>query len=420
MERKFFYFKQPVAYTELNAAFAGAENALFQLVVDYGLTGLLNGLVPVQNPSGTDLHVSVTAGLGYDNQGERLYVPTAQLVDCSVDQASVPTTVTTPTFSRIVSVCITFARALSDPRTDGNATTVYFEQAESYLLKVIAGVAALSPTAPSIPSNYVLLGDVTLSYGTTAIVNGNISYARVPQATRATATQVSAAGDGGTRFSTTTGTVQSQLNAIQTALDSLESNGADTIKQFASVAALRATAAAPTYATAAVCVVQGFGLYIWNASSTDADDGNFVITPTGVATGRWLSSRVKNGIIGVHNVQTSGIVSTTSTADYTGLHTTFAAKSGDIFLVFWAAEGGQDTGTTSVQVSDNGGGYTSVSNTSFGAHTGSGDGCANGGGSGYYVCTATGNSDVKVRISSPSGSSSTWGDGTLTVMQIRP
>ena len=218
MERKFFYFKQPVAYTEMNAAFDGAENALFALAVDWGLTGIISGLAPVQNPAGADMHVQVTAGLGYDELGERIQVLTPQLVNLAVDSNSVSTAVPTSGQSRIVSVFIEFERALSDPRTDGNSATVYFEHAESFQFVVTQGVASSStPTPPSIPSNQVLLADVTLVFGQTAIHTADISYARVtiaPTPGAPAADTTSASAHTGTYVSTTAGNVQNQLNEL--------------------------------------------------------------------------------------------------------------------------------------------------------------------------------------------------------------
>jgi hypothetical protein len=435
MERKFFYFKQPVAYTEINAAFTGAENAVFNLVVDYGLDGIISGLAPVQHGGG-NLTVDVTAGIGYDQLGERTYVPTLQNLNCAVDENAVSTAVSTSGHSKILSVFSEFERALSDPRTDGNADTVYFEQAESFKLNVVQGTEATSPTPPALVADQLLLADITLSYGQSAIVTANISYARAQYASSPTApaaSAVTAVGASGTRFSTSTGSAQSQLNALKSGIDALETNGVDTIKQFANIAALRATAAAPSYAVAAVCTVVGFGVFVWSASSTAADDGYFTIQPTGLGTGRWVgltgplgtglaqndatgrvpAAGVRNGIVAivqVNNVGAGNELVGTSDELITGLQFTVSttAQAGDILILLATVNlttpgsgGAPGFATTYSQVSENGGGFATIPGSSIkspnltGAAGGSDCGLS---GAAYHVVGASGGLAVQQHI----------------------
>lgn len=293
MERKSFYYKQPVAYTELNAAFDGAENAVNNLVIDYGLDGLISGLVVQQHNAG-DLTVNVTSGVAYDSNGKRIDVTTTQNVNCAVDYLSVSTTVSGGGNSKILSLFAQFEQALSDARTDGNGSTVYFEHAESFVLEIHQGTEGASPTPLALIPGKVLLADITISHGTTQILTGQISFARTQYYGNPAPVSVPAAT--GTRFSLAAGVLPTQLAAIQAQIDSTLSSGIDTIKQFASISALRA-AGAPSYATAAVATVPTFGLFVWTPGSSATDDGLFVVQPTGVVgSGRWISMTAQIGV----------------------------------------------------------------------------------------------------------------------------
>ena len=323
----------------MNLAFDGAENAIHDIVADYGMQGIISGLQPVQDGAGS-LNVLVTAGLAYDPQGDRIFVPVQQTLNCSVDMNSVSTAVSTSGHSKIVSVFVQFERVLSDPRTDGNAVTVYFQQDEGFQLNVIQGAEAVSPTPPALQGNMLLLADLTFTFGMSQVLTAGISYAR-SQIYGTKATVLTATASPGTRFSTVAGSVQSQLNALQGGIDAIESNGVDTIKQFASVAALRATAAPPAYATNAVCTVPGFGLFVWSPSSTALDDlgaTSVVVQPTGVVTGRWLAlstGRLPAGLphFGLVNAQTVIFETGSILAAWGAWALNYQAQTGDIFIL---------------------------------------------------------------------------------------
>lgn len=179
MDRRQFYFKQGVTEGELNDAFAGAENAIFNLAADNALTGVLaNAAVSSHSPS-ANLTVDVSAGgLVYDPQGERISIPTLQTVDMSVDFNGTSTAVTTGGNSKIISLFAQFTRTLSDPRTDGHSATIQFVQNEHFSFYVTQGAEAGSPTAPTLQSTMILLADITLAHSQTTITSGDISTAR--------------------------------------------------------------------------------------------------------------------------------------------------------------------------------------------------------------------------------------------------
>lgn len=176
--RRDYYFKQKVTEAELDAGFDGLETADRNLVTDANLVGIFVGLAVAQQVS-PNLTVQVSGpGAAYDQTGQRVAIPSTQNADLSVDDSSVSTAVTTPGNSRIISLFIRFKRALSDLRIDGNSATVYFVRSESFEFVVNAGAEAVSPVAPALRSDSLLLADITRAYGATTIVNGNISTTR--------------------------------------------------------------------------------------------------------------------------------------------------------------------------------------------------------------------------------------------------
>lgn len=176
--RRDFYFRQKVTEAELDGALNELEAADRALASDLGLVGVAAGLAVAQQLV-PNLTVQVSGpGVAYDQTGQRCYIPSTQTVDCSVDESALNTAVVTPGNSRILSVFIEFDRALSDPRVDGNSNTVYFVRAESYRFNVAMGAEAVSPTAPALRSDQILLADITLAFGASSIVDANISTTR--------------------------------------------------------------------------------------------------------------------------------------------------------------------------------------------------------------------------------------------------
>lgn len=177
MNRLDYYFGQKVSETELDKGFDYAETALRAVVAENNLTGVCYGL-EVTAQLVPDMTVAVSAGGGYTHDGNpvRLASPVAA-VDLSLDHNSVPTAVAAPGNEKYVAVFLLFDRALSDPRVDDNAITVYFERAEYYRFKITQSAEAPTGTAVPVgddPDAGVRLCDVLLTFGQSTISTGDI------------------------------------------------------------------------------------------------------------------------------------------------------------------------------------------------------------------------------------------------------
>lgn len=190
-DRRDYYFRQLVTEAELDAGFSGLETADRNLMTDLGHVGIVGGL-GVSAQVSPNLTVQVASGVAYDQLGQRCSVPSTQNLDCSVDEDSVSTTVSTPGNSRILGVYIGFQRSLTDLRIDGNSDPVYFVRGESFELRVIQGAEAGSPTPPALQGDAILLADITRSFGVTTITSGNISTSRRQTAFKTTGIALSA------------------------------------------------------------------------------------------------------------------------------------------------------------------------------------------------------------------------------------
>lgn len=190
-ERRDYYFRQLVTEAELDAGFSGLEVADRNLMIDLGHIGIVGGL-GVSAQVSPNLTVQVASGVAYDQLGQRCSIPSTQNLDCSVDEDSVSTTVSTPGNSRILGVFIGFQRSLTDLRIDGNSDPVYFVRGESFELRVIQGGEAVNPTAPPLQGDAILLADITRSHGVTTIGSGDISTTRRQTAFKTTGIAVSA------------------------------------------------------------------------------------------------------------------------------------------------------------------------------------------------------------------------------------
>jgi len=179
MRRYDFYFRQKVKESELDAAFDAVEVADRALATDMGIFGIFSGLTPTQHAPVANLSVDLTApGKAFDQLGQRLYVPTSQVLDVSQDLNGIPTAVVAPGNSKILGLFLHFKRALSDPRVDGNGVPLYYQQDESFELRVRQGAEGLVPVVPPLQAEEVLLADVTLVFGQTQVLDANISVAR--------------------------------------------------------------------------------------------------------------------------------------------------------------------------------------------------------------------------------------------------
>lgn len=188
MLRKDFYFRQIVTEGELDAAFDGAESAEQSLAVDNDLAQKANGSgVPFSTPDTPDfnallggifsgltvtisgLSATVAAGKAYDYLGRRIAVPIDLTVDLSatgdtaLGEGGVPTGgsstggISSGQF-RYILLMVYFNRLTSDPRTDGNSNTVYFNRAESFQFRVKMSNPSATPTIPGGDANCIILG----------------------------------------------------------------------------------------------------------------------------------------------------------------------------------------------------------------------------------------------------------------------
>jgi hypothetical protein len=176
MDRLDFFFQQLVLESDLDAALDRAEASDLAMFYDMEFGGILSGL-PVTQTGPASLSVEVNGGIAYDRDGKRIRLPGIEFVDVSVDSASAPTDVIAPGNERWVSVFIRAARALSDPRIDGMAMTVYYHRDESFEFYVEQGAEALVGTAvrPVIPrSDSILLADIQRTFGVSTILNAAI------------------------------------------------------------------------------------------------------------------------------------------------------------------------------------------------------------------------------------------------------
>lgn len=180
MNRRDYFFRQLVTEDELDAGFECAEQADRAIMADLGLVGVVSGLTVTQHSPTANMTVDVASGVAYDQQGQRCAIASTQSPDLSVDSLSVSTAVVTPGNEKYVGLYIKFARALSDPRLDGNNLTVYFVRAESFTLWKVQGAEAVIPTAvpPALLSDGILLADARLIFGQTQIVNADLSASR--------------------------------------------------------------------------------------------------------------------------------------------------------------------------------------------------------------------------------------------------
>jgi hypothetical protein len=177
MNRRDAFYEQLVSSGNVNEWLNDPEVAERAIMSDLGFSGIMSGLVASQNSSPPNLTVDVTGGLAYDQLGERCFVPSTQTVDLSVDYLSVSTAVVGAGNSKVISLFIQFDRLLQTPVTDGNGNTVYYDELEYYSWFVVQGSEA--PTGTQVPPAKVnpglLVCNVTIAYGATAIVNGDIT-----------------------------------------------------------------------------------------------------------------------------------------------------------------------------------------------------------------------------------------------------
>lgn len=176
-----FYFRQRVTEAELDLAFALLEQADRNLASDIGVFGIVHGADAAPHTPVADLTIHLSApAVGYDRLGQRIFFGTEQRVDCSSDDAGLPTAVTAAGKERWLGVFLRFDRLLSDPRTDGNSQQVYFRRDESFKLVVRQGAEVNAGVAQKVAlqPDELLVCDVLRRFGQTQLVAGDLDASR--------------------------------------------------------------------------------------------------------------------------------------------------------------------------------------------------------------------------------------------------
>jgi hypothetical protein len=180
VDRKNFFFRQKVTEQELDSAFDAVEQGVQDFVASFEFVGVAtNAQVTEHAPANFTVDVQGPAYI-YDKLFQRISFSADQNLNCAVDENGAATDVVGAGNEKYLSVFAHFQRLLSDPRTDGFGDTIYFEEAESFKLRLVQGAEAPSGTAsrPPLDSTDILLADIRIVYGQTTIVNANIDDSR--------------------------------------------------------------------------------------------------------------------------------------------------------------------------------------------------------------------------------------------------
>jgi hypothetical protein len=329
-----WYFKQAVTEEQMNDAFGAVQSSMQLLMSDQNLIGIAQGGTVTQDTPSADLTVVVGGPLyAYDQLGQRIFTTGTGNnpgLDCSQDSSHVTTAVAGAGNEKWISIFILFERVLSDPVIDGNGATVFYVNSESFEYQVLQGAEAPIGTAVRVGliNPGLLVADLHRAFGQTTFQNSDIlqtgtkfgqtgrfqvtfditgspfslSAGTLGQAITAMLAQlntISAAtltngASPGTRFSLSSGSVSSQLDALQGGIDTIMTVGADTVKTVVNLTALRAITAPNRLANSVVNVNlstpnnQQYALYFWNSGDNSTDDGLTVILPADTpAFGRW-------------------------------------------------------------------------------------------------------------------------------------
>ena len=178
-----WYFKQIVTQSQMDWAFDRVQNAMHGISLDTDMLGILDGLDPQQHAPTPDKNVDVVGpGVAYDPEGQRIYVAdTLSVVDCSQDEFGTNTDPPTAGWWRYISIFVRFERDLTEPALDGNNVVVYTKQLEDAEFFVRIGAeAATGPGAvpPPLMNDAVLLVDILVQQGFTAILNTDMDFSR--------------------------------------------------------------------------------------------------------------------------------------------------------------------------------------------------------------------------------------------------
>lgn len=167
MNRQNWYFEQLVTQADMDGQFSSAENADQSLQTDNGYIGIASGQ-DVSQIFPQDLTVDIASGVGYDQTGQRVFIPAVQNLDCSVDSNAISTAVSGGGNEKWISVFVAFDRILSDQRIDGNGVPLQYLEAESFqfIVDQAAEAAAGTPAVytSALSGTYALIDGQTLVF----------------------------------------------------------------------------------------------------------------------------------------------------------------------------------------------------------------------------------------------------------------
>lgn len=183
MDRRDWYFRQRVTEAELGESQDKVEIAIDRIVQEIIGFGFLQGASVLQHAPTPDLSVDVQWFLGYDHLGRRLYLPNSlapEVLNMAVDEIGASTAVVNPGNEKTLAIFVEFDRKLSDPRLDGNGSTVFWKVDEWFKLNVVQSAeAALGASVPPpLRPDQILISDAVIVFAQTQILNADIDQSR--------------------------------------------------------------------------------------------------------------------------------------------------------------------------------------------------------------------------------------------------
>lgn len=160
---------------KLNLAFDRVEASANERQLDHHPYGVISGMSVVEN-SVPNMTVKVNAGVANDQSGQRIEVPSQQSVSMTVDYNGDAIALPSGGNEKYASVFVRFKRLNQEATQDGNSVAYYESELESFEIRVRAGSEAATGTAtpPALQGSEILLADVLLTPGMTAIGTGDI------------------------------------------------------------------------------------------------------------------------------------------------------------------------------------------------------------------------------------------------------
>lgn len=181
MNKRDFFYRQIVSQSDLDEAFDWVEEADRAQAEDAGLVGVFAGFGCTETAPAS-LGVLVGGpGVAADKNGARVATTApSTTVACDVDEYGATTSVANVLNERWISVFVEFDQEATNPAVDGNAVTIQTKLWESARLFVRrAGELVIgTDTKPPLLAGALLLCDIRITFGMTAISNGNIDVTR--------------------------------------------------------------------------------------------------------------------------------------------------------------------------------------------------------------------------------------------------